>query len=147
MKKLLFVIVAALAFVACEKEEQEWFGVKWNKTSSNYVVIKGEIYPYLNPLEGDNMVMTVQQNNSYVSLIILDDYEGNEIIYKFSSNDSEYDFEIGSVKKLSTKGWDNYSLSLTPNAENKYKAVFLQFISQETNRTIDFLIYLNKNEQ
>lgn len=130
MRKILFVMVAALAFVACEKDDD---GTKYKgcrfvditlPESYNHIVDKDgfeRYYPYMNTTTGDNLSFTTDCD-VFIPTIILCDKDDKETRYQFKRIDTECNFEIGTVTKV---GERSYELKIFPNTESQYKCVVL----------------------
>ncbi len=128
MRKILFVMFAALAFVACEKEEDgtrhrgcRAVGITLQESYKHIVDNNGDecYYPYLDVAAGDNLSFTTDCD-AFIPTIMLYDKDEKQTRYQFKRIDTECDFEIGTVAKV---GERSYELKIFPNAENQYKCV------------------------
>ena len=143
MKKILFVIFAALAFVACEKEEKSntpyMVEINWdsNRYLANKVTHPNTEFPILSAANADKAIFTTNCD-TYVSRIIYYGIEDEMIVKSFDNTESECDFEIGMVKRIDSNTFgievyptDSYaavSLVLMPfDSEIKSNAIHIFF--------------------
>ena len=129
MRKILFVMFAAIAFVACEKEEKSnspyMVEINWdsNRYLTNKVTHPNVEFPILRATNGDKAIFTTNCD-TYISRIIYCDIEDEMVVKGFDNTESECDFEIGMVKRIDsntfgievypTESYAGVSLTVTP---------------------------------
>ena len=117
MKKILFFMFAALAFVACEKEEN------LKGTPGIVVYYENNIkFPNLDIVSGDKIRFSTS-DDAYVSDVYLYDREGESekpIIYEFKNGLEKCTFDIGEVKMLDKK---HFELSVNQAPDCQYDAI------------------------
>ncbi len=125
MRKILFVLVAALAFVACNKDEERLLGcqpigVTFQENFKQITDKNGykPHIPYLDVVMGDNLLFTTECCDTYIPIIYIFDKEGNEFKYYFKKTDTECNFGIGAIKRV---GERSYELQIFPNNEDNYR--------------------------
>ena len=125
MRKILFVLVAALAFVACNKDEErlvgcQHIGVTFQENFKQITDKNGykPHIPYLDVVMGDNLLFTTECCDTYIPIINIYDKEGNEIKYYFKRTDTECNFGIGTIKRVEER---SYELQIFPNNEDNYR--------------------------
>ena len=113
MRKILFVMFAALAFVACNEKSDEYIvppaevQIEWD--SSKYFTKDSDVGGIkLRAMEvsnGDKTTFTASCD-AYIAKILFYDLDGNEFSYRFGRDDMELDFEIGVVKRSNPHTFD-----------------------------------------
>lgn len=150
MRKILFVMFAALAFVACDKDEERLLGCRFVAVilQENYKQIVDKngykpYYPYLDVVTGDKLLFTTNCD-AFIPRILVYDKEDNKIGYNFKRTDTECNFGIGTVKKV---GERSYELQIFPNNEDKYQFMELTFnpLNDDGCQHNELIIFLDKN--
>ena len=115
MRKILFVLFAALAFVACQKEES------MKGTPGIVVYYDNNIkYPNLDVVSGDKTRFTTS-DDAYVSDVYLYNEEAEEpIIFKFQNGSEKCNFDIGEIKMLDKT---HFEITISPTPDCQYDAI------------------------
>ena len=137
MRKLLFVMVAAIAFlfISCNKDDEYKKSapavlVEWDSDNHNTLPHPKHnySYPYLNVNEGDNLVFTTNYD-ACISNITFYNEDWDEFGYKFGVNDTELDFRIGKIKRINSQTFEIEVYSTT----DVYRAMEIAIIPLDEN--------------
>ena len=118
MRKILFVMFAALAFVACEKEElpKGTEGVCINYEN-------GIEFPHLDIVNGDDTTFSTSHSAYVCSVWLYADDPAEDVEYRFEEDSKVCDFDIGTIKTLDNK---LFEVNINPISGSKYKAIAVE---------------------
>lgn len=150
MRKILFVMFAALAFVACDKDdyiirkEPPYVLINWGE-DCKYVNdnVERKKYPYLDVQNGGEVKFTTSVDVFFPALEIYDK-EGNKVgKYSYKKTDTEWNFEIGVIKKI---GECSYKIEGFPNNSDNYKclAIYVHSIDEKVDAN-SMVVFLDEN--
>ena len=118
MRKILFVLFAALAFVACEKEE---LPKGTEGMCINYE--NGIEFPHLDIVNGDDTTFSTSHSAYVCSVWLYADDPAEDVEYRFEEDSKVRDFDIGTIKTLDNK---LFEVNINPISGSKYKAIAVE---------------------